>query len=131
MGCRRLLLDNLFQFTASVTRYFCEELRAKKIYSTFYHPQESLIAESYMRSVKKGLAPLVDEEGREWILFLFSVAIGFNSTSHVGTEFSPFCCYMEEMQCYRDIWMNPDLAQDLKGGFVAYGKLEFLYIENI
>ena len=85
-----LLSDNGPQFTASVIRDFCENVGARKIYSTPYHPQGNSIVESYMRSLKKSLSALVSEDGREWDLFLAAVALAYNSTPHTATGYSPF-----------------------------------------
>ena len=85
-----LLSDNGPQFTASVVRTFCENVGARKIYSTPYHPQGNSIVESYMSSLKKSSAALVSEDGRDWDLFLSAVALAYNSTPHTVTGFSPF-----------------------------------------
>ena len=43
-----------------------------------------------MRSLKKSLAALVSEGGRDWDLFLAAVALAHNSTPHTVTGYSPF-----------------------------------------
>ena len=43
-----------------------------------------------MRSLKKGLAALVSEDGRDWDLFLFAVALAYDSTPHSVTGYYPF-----------------------------------------
>lgn len=48
------------------------------------------IAESYMRSLEKGLAALAIEDGRNWNLFLLAVALAYNSTPRTVAGFSPF-----------------------------------------
>lgn len=85
-----ILFGNGSKFTSSVTQHLCEGVGAGKIYSTPYHPQGNSVVESYMQSLKKRLAALVSEEGREWDLFLFSVAFGYNSMLHIGAGFLPF-----------------------------------------
>ena len=85
-----LLSDNGPQFTASIVRGFCETIGARKIYSTPYYPQGNSVVESYMRSLKKGLAALVSEDGKNWDSFLSAVALGYNSTPHTATNYSPF-----------------------------------------
>lgn len=61
----------------------------RKNYSTPIYPQGNLIVKRYRRSLKKGFAASVSEKGRELGLFLSSVAFGYSSTPHVGTEFLP------------------------------------------
>ena len=43
-----------------------------------------------MRSLKKSLAALVSEDGKNWDLFLAAVALAYNSTPHTVTGYSPF-----------------------------------------
>ena len=85
-----LLSDNGPQFVAAVLRDFCASIGVRKIYSTPYHPQGNSVVESYMRTLKKGLAALVSEDGRDWDIFLSAVALAHNTTPHIATGFSPF-----------------------------------------
>ena len=85
-----LLSDNGPQFVAAVLKDFCASTGVRKMYSTPYHPQGNSVVESYMRTLKKGLAALVSEDGKDWDLFLPAVALAHNSTPHVATGFSPF-----------------------------------------
>ena len=85
-----LLSDNGPQFVAAVLKDFCASIGVRKMYSTPYHPQGNSVVESYMRTLKKGLAALVSEDGRDWDLFLSAVALAHNSTPHVATGYSPF-----------------------------------------
>ena len=85
-----LLSDNGPQFVAAVLRDFCASIGVRKIYSTPYHPQGNSVAESFMRTLKKGLSGLVAEDGRDWDLYLSAVALAHNSTPNVATGFSPF-----------------------------------------
>ena len=85
-----LLSDNGRQFVASVVREFCENVGIRKIYSTPYHPQGNSVVESYMRTLKKGLATLVAEDGHDWDLYLPAVALAHNSTPHLATGYSPY-----------------------------------------
>lgn len=50
-------------FTANVGRCFCEcVLGHKKSIVPPYHPQGNSVVKSYMRSLKKGVAALVNED---------------------------------------------------------------------
>ena len=85
-----LLSDNGRQFVAAMLRGFCSNIGICKIYSTPYHPQGNSIVESYMRTLKKGLAALVGEGGRDWDLFLPAVVLAHSTTPHIVTGFSLF-----------------------------------------
>lgn len=43
-----------------------------------------------MRFLKKNSPMLVNEEGREWSLFLFAVALAYNTTPHTAARYTPF-----------------------------------------
>ena len=43
-----------------------------------------------MRTLKKGLATLVAENGHDWDLYLPAVALAHNSTPHLATGYSPY-----------------------------------------
>ena len=64
-----LLSDNGPQFVAAVLRDFCASVGVRKMYSNPYHPQGNSVVESYMRTLKKGLAALVSEDNKDWDLF--------------------------------------------------------------
>ena len=85
-----LLSDNGQQFVAAVLRDFCASTGVRKLYSTPYHPQGNSVVESYMRTLKKGLAALVSEDGKDWDVFLPAVVLAHNSTPHAATGYSPF-----------------------------------------
>ena len=85
-----LLSDNGPQFASTVLKEFCARIGVRKLYSTPYHPQGNSVVESYMRTLKKGLAALVSEDGKDWDLFLPAVAMAHNATPHIATGYSPF-----------------------------------------
>ena len=90
MACLPSYSQIMEQFVAAVLRDFCASIGVRKIYSTPYHPQGNSAKESYMRTLKKGLAALVSEDGRDWDIFLSAVALAHNTTRHIATGFSPF-----------------------------------------
>ncbi|PHJ23293.1 retrovirus-related pol polyprotein from transposon [Cystoisospora suis] len=90
-GVPRLILsDNGPQFVADVVQRLCRGIGARKLYSTPYHPKGNSVVESFMRTLKKALGALVDEDGRDWDRHLQAVALAHNSTPHTATGFSPF-----------------------------------------
>ncbi|PHJ20671.1 gag-pol fusion protein [Cystoisospora suis] len=82
-----LLSDNGPQFVATVLRDFCVSMGIKKLDSTPYYPKGSSIVESFMRTLRKALAALVNEEGNNWDTYLSVVALAHNSTPHMSTGF--------------------------------------------
>lgn len=90
-GVPRLILsDNGPQFIAEILERLCKSIGARKIFSTPYHPQGNSVVESFMRTLKKALGALVDEDGKDWDRHLQAVALAHNSTPHTATGFSPF-----------------------------------------
>lgn len=85
-----LLSDNGPQFAASVVRCFCERVKVRKTYSSAYHSQGSSIVESCRRSSKKSLTALVSEEGEECNMFLFAIALAYNTTPHAAAGYTLF-----------------------------------------
>ena len=84
------LSDNGPRFAAAIFRKFCTNIGVREIYSTPYYLQGNSVVESYMRTLKKGLASLVSEDGRNWGLFVSAVALAHNTTPHTSPGYSTF-----------------------------------------
>lgn len=85
-----LLSDNGPQFVAEALLRVCESMGIRKIYSSPYYPQGNSVVESFMRTLRKGLAALVSEGRSDWDRYLQAVAFAHNSTPSVTTGYSPF-----------------------------------------
>lgn len=84
------LSDNGKQFVAETVAHLCEGAGIKKLYSSPYNPQGNSVVESYMRTLKKGLAVLTEGGRADWDKQVSAVVFAYNTTPHTATGFTPF-----------------------------------------
>ena len=122
-----LLSDNGPQFVAAVLADFCANVGIRKIFSMPYYPQGNPVVDSYMRTLKKGLAALVGEDRRDWALFLPAVALSHNTTPHIARDSLPSSCLMAAKPCCpcSGIQMSLNWTPPPNNGSSDYGGLEF------
>lgn len=79
-----LLGDNGTQFMSESVQSMYRTTGVNKVYSSPYHPQGNSVVESYMRTMKKGLAALTSGSGAHWDQRLQAVLFTYNTTPHTA-----------------------------------------------
>lgn len=84
-----LLSDNGRQFVDNVVCDLRKNVGIRKLYSTPYQFQGNPVVESYMRTLKKGLATLVAEDGHDCDSYFPALGLEHNSTPYLAAGYSP------------------------------------------
>lgn len=109
----KLLTDQGSNFTSDLLKETCRLLDIKKIETTAYHPQSNGIVERSHQTIMSHLKCYVDEDQRNWDVWLPYAMLMYRNTPHTTTKYSPF--YMmhgREMRLPTD-WIHEELQPDL------------------
>ena len=108
-----LLTDQGTNFTGELFQEMCKLLDIKKIQTTAYHPASNGIVERSHQTIMAGLSQFIDEDQRNWDVWLPYVMMVYRATPHSTTKYSPYyLLHGREMRLPTD-WMRGEAEQDL------------------
>lgn len=109
----KLLSDNGTNFTSELLTEACKLLRIDKIETTAYHPQSNGVVERSHQTLMNHLKCFVEEDQRNWDVWLPYAMMAYRSTPHSVTKYSPYyLLHGREMRLPTD-WITEELQQDL------------------
>ena len=90
-GCPQLLLsDQGANFRSLLVDEVAQLCRARKVFTTPYHPQSDGLNERIHEPILRMLRTLVSDENTDWDQFLPYVQFAYNASVQVSTNESPF-----------------------------------------
>ncbi len=93
--------------TAEIIRKVCSFLEIWNTRTTPFHPQSDGASERSIRTVNNMLAKVVEEDQRNWDLYVSSTCFAYNTAVHSSTGYTPsYLEYGRELRLPSDLVMN-------------------------
>lgn len=109
----KILTDQGTNFTSELFQEMCNLLNIEKLQTTAYHPASNGIVERSHQTIMAGLSQFIDEDQRNWDVWLPYVMMVYRSTPHSTTKYSPYyLLHGREMRLPTD-WIREEIQQDL------------------
>lgn len=109
----KLLTDQGANFTSELFQEMCKLLRIDKLQTTAYHPESNGIVERSHQTIMAGLSQFIEEDQRNWDVWLPYVMMAYRSTPHNTTKYSPYyLLHGREMRLPID-WIREEIQPDL------------------
>lgn len=87
---QRILTDSGKAFRSKLIVELCQQLRAKHVFSTHYHPQTNGLVERMNRTIATMLSMYIGTKHDDWDNYLPYVIFAYNVSIHASTGCSPF-----------------------------------------
>lgn len=109
----KLLTDQGTNFTSELFQEICKLLDIEKLQTTSYHPETNGIVERSHQTIMAGLSQFIDEDQRNWDVWLPYVMMVYRATPHSTTKYSPYyLLHGREMRLPTD-WIREEVQLDL------------------
>lgn len=109
----KLLTDQGTNFTSERFQEICKLLDIEKLQTTAYHPETNDIVERSHQTIMAGLSQFIDEDQRNWDVWLPYVMMVYRATPHSRTKYSPYyLLHGREMRLPTD-WIRKEVQLDL------------------
>ncbi|KAI1298493.1 Pro-Pol polyprotein [Halotydeus destructor] len=86
---KRIITDQGTQFTSDTFKMTLQGWGIEHVKTSGYHPQTSGLVENANKTIKARLASLIDENRKDWDVYLPVVTYAINTEIHQITRFSP------------------------------------------
>ena len=87
---RRLMLDQVAEFTGQVISELCDLLGVTKIRTSPYHPQTNGAVERVHQTLRRMIAKMDPDKQARWPSHLGPILIAYNATRSLITGYSPY-----------------------------------------